>query len=291
MEQVSATHAGTSVAPPGWSPAAPTGVGAVGQEARPIDLTARAPDLAGRAPEEALRARINAGFLDNLLLYLGYLALCGALHWQLADPSHWAVYAIAALLYHFGFESRDGQTPGKRRYGVRVVSTDGSRASARAIALRSVLRIIDQLPFFYASGLINMIRTGPRRRQRIGDVVGQTIVIPVDAGTKLMRTPRWLLPTATLVTTLASVLLIIGILNAGSQPLTSSQASEFVAGCNETAGRVLDCQCVLVQLEDDGYTTLDSLRTLFNQERDALATGDRGAVPPALVNAAASCRR
>lgn len=82
-----------------------------------------------------------------------------------------------ALLYYFTCEAISGQTLGKRALGVRVVSaTDGGTPVAGAIAMRTLLRIVDGLPFFYLVGFVSMLATG-ERAQRVGDIAARTTVV------------------------------------------------------------------------------------------------------------------
>jgi uncharacterized RDD family membrane protein YckC len=83
-----------------------------------------------------------------------------------------------ALYYYFACESGGGQTLGKRAMKLRVVRADGGEAGMREIAVRTVLRVIDGIGL-YLVGLIVMLASG-KRRQRLGDMAGGTIV--VDAG-------------------------------------------------------------------------------------------------------------
>jgi uncharacterized RDD family membrane protein YckC len=276
---------GASVAPPGWS--APATASVV-----PECVAVVAPAVASVGDAEAaIRWRISAAILDNILVYGGYLLLCGALHWRVASSHLW-VFAIALAGYHFVFEARDGQTLGKRRYGIRVVSADGGRASVRAAALRSALRVIDSLPVLYVSGLVSMVRTGPARRQRIGDVAAGTIVVPVDGLAVRRASPGWLLPAATLFAVLVSAVSVYAIATAGSRPLTSEQEAQFVGGCERSPGSVLiDCSCLLTQLEAAGYATPNSLNSLYDRIRAASIERDPAALPPAFIDAARSCRR
>jgi len=57
---------------------------------------------------------------------------------------------------------------------VRVVSVEGRRPSTGAVALRTILRLIDGF-LFYAVGLVVML-VSPRR-QRLGDLAGKTTVV------------------------------------------------------------------------------------------------------------------
>jgi uncharacterized RDD family membrane protein YckC len=203
----------TSVAPLGWTP--PIAGVAMPIPAAP-DTAPRpaylAPGAGATAADAALRWRLRAASVDNFIVYFAYLAFCGVVRWNPLTLPHLLVEGLASIGYHFFFESRGGQTPGKRRYGIQVVDADGGPAGPRAIALRSVLRIIDQLPVSYVSGLVSMVRTGPNRRQRIGDVAGNTVVIAVEGRAVTRGTPAWYLPTATIVAVLLSALTAASVL-------------------------------------------------------------------------------
>jgi hypothetical protein len=72
-----------------------------------------------------------------------------------------------------------GQTVGKRMYGLRVIGEDGSPASFTAILVRNLARVVDFLPSFYGLGLLTVIISP--RSQRLGDLA---------AGTYVVRAPR-----------------------------------------------------------------------------------------------------
>lgn len=69
----------------------------------------------------------------------------------------------------------NGQTPGKRALGLRVIKTEGYAIGFYEAMLRNLLRAADFVPFFYAAGFLTAIATP--RMQRIGDVVAGTMVI------------------------------------------------------------------------------------------------------------------
>jgi uncharacterized RDD family membrane protein YckC len=270
----------TSVAPPRWVPAG-----------APVAASSANSQGDERA-DAAVRWRIGAAIIDNLLVYGGYFGLCGLLGWRVTMLGHAWVLLLGAVAYHFVLESRSGQTIGKRRYGIRVVSLDGGPAGARAIATRSVLRIIDQLPVWYLSGLVSMVRTGPARRQRIGDVAAGTMVVAVDRHAAEHGTPSWLLPAATLFATAVSVIAVWSMANAGSQPLTSRDQAQFLAGCqNSPGGQLLDCGCLLTRLEADGYDTPNDLANLFARAQTLTVQGVTNPARIVLLNAARACRR
>ena len=153
--------AGVSIGPPGAPPAPPPIV------SRPVSTTA--------GPHAALRARANAAVVDNVLTCVIAIVLVVAFGARGAAAT--CVFLVVSLAYHFVLESRDGQTLGKRNSKVRVVDADGGAATPKAILIRNLLRPIDAIPIFYASGIISMALTGPDKRQRIGDRVAGTVVV------------------------------------------------------------------------------------------------------------------
>ncbi|HWB42845.1 MAG TPA: stage II sporulation protein M [Gemmatimonadales bacterium] len=69
---------------------------------------------------------------------------------------------------------RQGQTPGKRIVGIRVVSDTGNAVSLGAAAARNLLRIADFLPPPYLIGAV-LVALHPRGK-RLGDMVAGTVV-------------------------------------------------------------------------------------------------------------------
>lgn len=152
-----------------WGPEAPL--------ARP-----EAPAVASD-PTEVLGRRIGAALLDIALMAVLFVVLGLALgEGETSDGNasitleggSFLLFLGLMLLYYFATEVASGQTLGKRALGIRVVRTDGSPASAGAIAGRTALRLIDQLPAFYLLGLIVALVT--KRKQRIGDLAAGTVV-------------------------------------------------------------------------------------------------------------------
>jgi len=270
---------GPSVPPPGWTP---TDV--------PKAPVSQPPETLDGA-DAAVRWRISAAGIDNILVILAYLLVCAVLGWRVVALGHLWVSSALALAYHFAFEARYGQTIGKRQYGLRVVSADGGQAGTRAIAIRSVLRFVDALPTCYVSGLVSMMRTGPARRQRIGDIAGQTMVVAVEGRALDRGTPRWMLPSATIFGLLMSAVLIFGIAHGASRPLTVRDRDAFITGCERSAMAPPDaCACLLTRLEDDGYNTTGALRELYDNERRDAASGTLGPDSRNVVAALTACR-
>jgi uncharacterized RDD family membrane protein YckC len=267
---------GPSVPPPGWTP--------------PQAPVSR-PPAPVRGADAAVRWRISAAGIDNILVTLAYVLLCAVLGWRVASLGHLWVASVLSLAYHFACEAHNGQTIGKRQYGLRVLAADGGHASPRAIAIRSVLRFVDALPTCYVSGLVTMMRTGPARRQRIGDIAGQTMVVAVEGRALDRGTPGWMLPSATIFGLLMSALLIFGIAHGSSRPLTVRDRDAFITGCERSTLAAPDgCACVLTRLEADGYNTTGALRRLFDNERRDAASGALGTDSRNMLVALRDCR-
>ncbi len=105
----------------------------------------------------------------------------------------WLLMAFVLSWFYFGlFETFwNGQTPGKRLMGLRVLSTDGQPINAMQAVLRNVLRAVDAMPIlgsaelgipFYMVALVAM--SSNRRYQRLGDLTCGTIVV-VERRSKL----------------------------------------------------------------------------------------------------------
>jgi uncharacterized RDD family membrane protein YckC len=89
------------------------------------------------------------------------------------------LWVAVAILYYSVDELLSGQTLGKRVFGLKVVTVSGHRPDGRAVALRTLGRVVDVLPAFYLVGWIAM--RGPHRPpQRLGDRLAGTIVVPVS---------------------------------------------------------------------------------------------------------------
>jgi len=101
----------------------------------------------------------------------------------LATAGSWslAVYILVGFAvfwgYHMVYEGLfDGQTPGKRRLGLRVVQDGGYSVGFAASAVRNLTRILDMQPAgIHAIGLATVAAS--RSGKRIGDMLAGTIVV------------------------------------------------------------------------------------------------------------------
>jgi uncharacterized RDD family membrane protein YckC/uncharacterized membrane protein SpoIIM required for sporulation len=95
-----------------------------------------------------------------LFLVLGILAVFGL---------NWGYFVLFEALW-------DGQTPGKRRLGLRVVRDGGFSITFRASAVRNLVRVIDMQPgFFYGVGILSAVLS--RSGKRLGDYAAGTFVV------------------------------------------------------------------------------------------------------------------
>ena len=118
--------------------------------------------------------RVAAAIVDLLIVSAGAVAILVAGD-SLSGERQGALSAVIlgwALYYFFALESGEGQTVGKKLMKIRVVRADGRPAGMREVAVRTILRVVDN----YLVGLIAMLATG-ERRQRIGDLAAGTIVV------------------------------------------------------------------------------------------------------------------
>lgn len=84
----------------------------------------------------------------------------------------WSYFILLEWLWN-------GQTLGKRLFGLRVIAEDGSPARFVAVFVRNLVRLADFLPGFYGFGLVSIVLSS--RSQRLGDLA---------AGTYVVRAPR-----------------------------------------------------------------------------------------------------
>ena len=131
------------------------------------------------APDAALGRRFWALCLDHILI--GWMQL-GLGLWLAITRSPWQLALVLLLLpfaYFVWFEARTGQTPGKRWRGIVVMHVDGRPLDPRGAVIRNVARIVDFLPSYYLVGTLVALGSGPQRRQRLGDRMAGTIVVPI----------------------------------------------------------------------------------------------------------------
>jgi len=92
----------------------------------------------------------------------------------------YAAYGIVNFLFYWGyyifFEMLwNGQSPGKRWTGIRVIRTDGTPITLSESFIRNLTRLVDFLPFAYGIGVICMFLD--KQSRRLGDLAAGTLVV------------------------------------------------------------------------------------------------------------------
>ncbi len=145
-------------------------------------------------------SRFLATLIDTALIFLAQLLLLGLLFLVAtlvfsmdisgSELSSWAfaVIGIISFLFLWGYYIFfeivwNGQTPGKRRVGLRVIRVDGTPITASEAIIRNLVRIIDLLPTAYGVGVVTMFINSNSRR--VGDLAAGTIVVR-DHATKYL---------------------------------------------------------------------------------------------------------
>lgn len=112
---------------------------------------------------------ISQGRIDKFLLVML------AIFWVIFSLGSFAYFGLCELLLR-------GQTIGKRQMRIRVAKSDGFALDATSIFVRSIFRLVDQLPMLWVVPLFT------ENQQRLGDLVAGTVVIadapPIATGAR-----------------------------------------------------------------------------------------------------------
>lgn len=126
-------------------------------------------------------ARAFAWAVDTLLRFAvwGAMAIALATMGRFGGGLLWIFTFLIWWLFPVVFEIyADGRTPGKRLLGLQVVHEDGTPVGWNASMIRNLLRFVDFLPMFYATGLSAMLVD--RSFRRLGDLAAGTLVVYAD---------------------------------------------------------------------------------------------------------------
>jgi uncharacterized RDD family membrane protein YckC len=125
----------------------------------------------------------GATFIIKLILdAIGRSSGGGLELWVLAGTGLLSFLVI--VFYYILFEAFwHGQTPGKRKLGVRVIREGGRPLTFSTSMTRNLIRLIDFLPVYYVIGIV-VIFIDPKSR-RLGDLAAGTVVIKEQKDVKL----------------------------------------------------------------------------------------------------------
>jgi len=128
----------------------------------------------------ALDTIIQVGVFVGVALLALAIAAAAAITVQDVAPWILAVLVFCGFILYYAyfaiFEATwSGQTPGKRVVGLRVIAISGRPLGVFEAILRNLLRLVDQMPFIYAVGILSVFLT--ERNQRLGDLAAGTVVV------------------------------------------------------------------------------------------------------------------
>ncbi|HEV2116932.1 MAG TPA: RDD family protein [Terriglobales bacterium] len=156
----------------------------------PDKLTIETPEqIPLEFPLAGIGSRFLAIALDMLLQAFGFLLVIFIAELllptlALLTPRAWtwtgAILILVGFVLYSGYYALfeifwNGQTPGKRLVGIRVIGDSGRSITVYEALMRNLLRIVDQFPGLYVVGIISVFLTA--RNKRLGDIVAGTVVV------------------------------------------------------------------------------------------------------------------
>lgn len=122
--------------------------------------------------------------LLQVVVVVSFLLVLNTLDRTFLDDelSPWVIAILGLLLfvfywgYYIFFEMLwNGQSPGKRWTGLRVIRLDGTPITLSESLIRNLARIVDMLPAAYGIGIVTMFID--RQSRRLGDLAAGTLVV------------------------------------------------------------------------------------------------------------------
>ena len=146
-----------------------------------------------------LPSRLLGAFLDAVIqlailfvvLFAAFgLSEAGLEFGGLATAFLYVLLFLLLFAYPAAFETLwRGRTPGKAMMGLRVVTIEGGPIRFRHAAIRAILGLFDK---YVGSGLVGLLAVVfTRRNQRLGDLVGGTIVLRERSGARAPAAVRF----------------------------------------------------------------------------------------------------
>lgn len=163
-----------------------------------VEIRYRLAGLGTRAIAAAIDDTIIALVAGLALVGIGlFLGIFESLAWDAPTQAILAFWTMGAFVawfaYYIGFEiAWNGQTPGKRWMGLRVIRLDGSPIEPFNAFSRELLRLVDFFPPYYALG--GTVAFFNSYWQRIGDLAAGTIVVREGHEVRTSKVSLWQLP-------------------------------------------------------------------------------------------------
>jgi len=136
------------------------------------------------AADTAIQIIVGFFLLIVLAIVIPALSVFGGLGPQWAI----ALLIFAGFLLNSGYYAFfeaiwNGQTPGKRLLGIRVIQWRGTAISFYQAAVRNLLRVVDSMPWLLLFGFYGLgfaVAACNRRQRRLGDFAANTLVVHVE---------------------------------------------------------------------------------------------------------------
>lgn len=153
-------------------------------------LTIETPEqIALEYPLAGIGSRFMAFFYDSLIQVIFFFVVFLILALVQPDlnrfwPSAWnwvaAVYIFVGFCVYWGYFAAfealwNGQTPGKRKAGIRVIKDSGRPITAFEAISRNFMRAVDSMPGMYGVAVISIFVD--KQSRRLGDMVAGTVVV------------------------------------------------------------------------------------------------------------------
>lgn len=166
--------------------------------------------------------RVLAAVIDAVPLTLLAVACIAGLDRR---QDRFVVWVVLVLAFWMVVEL-GGSSLGKRLMQLKVVDADtGEPPSLAQVAIRTGVRVIDALPFFYLLGYL-IASTDAYERRRLGDVVSGTMVVDVEHD---QVAPSMLAPALGTLLAVVGSLVVIAVAASEEPPLVAPLRYEVAA--------------------------------------------------------------
>ncbi len=132
--------------------------------------------MATQTVGNAGKPRLFAMILDNLVAAILGLVIATSIP-GLGDLGRGSVLVTLYLSYYLFPEALWSRTLGKLVCGLVVRKSDGSPCGWSAALSRTFLRILEVNPLLFGALPGGLVVTFSKRKQRVGDMLGDTIVV------------------------------------------------------------------------------------------------------------------
>lgn len=134
--------------------------------------------------------RALAWLLDFMIRILAVLAVTTVL--GLLGGAGVGIGLILMFLVYWGYPIvfevlRDGQTIGKRTFGLKVINDNGTPVTWLPSIVRNLMRTVDMMPFLYGFGLVSGLLDPAARR--LGDQAAGTLVVYTERSAPRLAAP------------------------------------------------------------------------------------------------------